>query len=247
MILVGSDQRDLTVALTASDCERKTKMKTVLQSSLRHTLPVVFCALLALACYRLGEDNAPTDSGADSDTDVDSDSDTDSDSDGDSDSDSDADTDTERLIVDPADQVCGEPGTCDVVQLTCDQDEYAAVSAFIDEDYIEDLEDLCNGIPPEKPLFTPVTDCIQNQCVFTGIAPFNSEASSCNKASDCIWATTRCDSCECYEVAINQQYQPEARALFENVCEEWSGGVCDIDCDLAPVFECLDGQCSWPE
>ncbi len=206
---------------------------------------ISFFVCTFVACYSSEKTEQRSDSGPDGDVDADGDSDADidGDTDADADGDTDADSDAKSLNVDPDDQVCSDEDECTVVWLDCSGDRYAAVNVLVDEEYIEALQELCGGVPPEQPLFSAVAECYDGVCTFTGIAPSADEATACSEPADCVWASTRCDSCECYEVAINTNRQDEASAFFSEVCQDFAGAVCDIDCPEPPALTCPAGQC----
>lgn len=212
--------------------------------------------LFVANCQKI-EDDGSSDGGPDGDVDTDSDSDgdTDSDSDGDSDSDTDADTDSDSdhpsnpLTVDPEDQNCDENATCVAIPTTCPFNSYAAINASAYDKYNEQLKHLCDGILPERPLFTPVAQCAWgNTCMLAGIEPADYAeeiVTACEETEDCVSAFTQCDACECYGIPINADLKNEASAVFGQVCSDYSGGVCDIACEEYPVLTCLDKKCSW--
>jgi len=66
------------------------------------------------------------------------------------------------------------------------------------------------------------------------------ELRPCEDTSDCILVETACDSCCDYD-AINEDFREDWKAVMDEKCDGFSGGVCDCESTLAPV--CTDGLC----
>ena len=65
---------------------------------------------------------------------------------------------------------------------------------------------------------------------------------TCVSAQDCVLAWTDCSTCEC-GTPINQQQAAKYEQVYEEICANYRGPVCDMDCPEVKL-ECINNLCT---
>ncbi len=67
------------------------------------------------------------------------------------------------------------------------------------------------------------------------------EDRKCAGDAECTIMGTECSYCDC-GVAVSKESEQRLKAEFEEMCGDYKGSVCDIQCPLAKV-ECIGNEC----